>query len=57
MKADAESGKVLPGRSVRDPMEALLKQQQLQPRVDKMVAEANLVGMALANVLDPPADG
>ncbi|MGY4712189.1 TNT domain-containing protein [Mycolicibacterium sp. CBM1] len=33
-------------------MEAELKQAQLQPRLDKIVAEANLVDMALANAIN-----
>jgi hypothetical protein len=56
MEIDSAEGKVLPGRSVHDPMEALLKEQQLQPRLDKIVAEANLVDMALANAIHM-ADG
>ncbi len=56
MEIDAVAGKVLPGRSVRDPMEALLKKEQLQPRLDKIVAEANLVDIALANAIQM-ADG
>ncbi|MGY4712995.1 TNT domain-containing protein [Mycolicibacterium sp. CBM1] len=61
LKADAESlgmeidpvaGTVLPGPKVRDPMEAQLKQSQLQPRLDTIVAEANLVDMALANAIN-----
>lgn len=56
MEIDVISGKVLPGRTIRDPMEALLKQEQLQPRLDKIVAEANLVDVALANAIHM-ADG
>ncbi|WP_445169290.1 alpha/beta hydrolase [Mycolicibacterium sp. Dal123E01] len=61
LKADAESlgmeidpvaGTVLPGPSVRNPMEAELKQMQLQPRLDKIVADANLVDVALANAIN-----
>ncbi|EHB44688.1 hypothetical protein MycrhDRAFT_6707 [Mycolicibacterium rhodesiae JS60] len=61
LKADAESlgmeidpvaGTLLPGPKVRDPMEAELKQAQLQPRLDKIVAEANLVDVALANAIN-----
>ncbi len=61
LKADAESlgmeidpvtNTVLPGPKVRNPMEAELKQAQLQPRLDKIVAEANLVDMALANAIN-----
>ncbi|WP_445168847.1 hypothetical protein ACTXG7_05695 [Mycolicibacterium sp. Dal123E01] len=60
LRADAEalgmeigpiSGTVSPGPKVRDPLEALLKQEQLQPRLDKIVAEANLVDIALANAI------
>ena len=60
VKADAESlgmeidpmtGEVLPGRTIRDPMEALLKEEQLQPRVNKIIAEANMVDIALANAV------
>jgi hypothetical protein len=65
VKADAESlgmeidpmtGEVLPGRTIRDPMEALLKEEQLQPRVNKIIAEANMVDIALANAIHM-ADG
>lgn len=35
-----------------NPMELLLKQEQLQPRVDKLIGEANLVDTALANAID-----
>jgi hypothetical protein len=61
LKADAESlgmeidpvaGTVVPGPKIRNPMEAELKQMQLQPRLDKIVAEANLVDMALANAIN-----
>jgi hypothetical protein len=61
LKADAESlgmeidpvaGTVLPGPTVRNPMEAELKQAQLQPRLDTIVAEANVVDMALANAIN-----
>ena len=64
LKADAESlgmeidpiaGTVLPGPKIRNPMEAELKQAQLQPRLDKIVAEANLVDMALANAINMAA--
>ena len=51
MEIDSVSGRVLPGRSVRNPMEALLKEQQLQPRLDKIVAHANAVDAALANAI------
>ncbi|WP_445169614.1 hypothetical protein ACTXG7_10015 [Mycolicibacterium sp. Dal123E01] len=49
LKADAEalgmgidplSGTVLPGPKIRSPTEAELKRAQLQPRLDKIVAEA-----------------
>ena len=56
MEIDSVTGQVLPGRSIRDPMEALLKQAQLQPRLDKIVAEANMVDIALANAIHM-ADG
>ena len=56
MEIDSATGQVLPGRSIRDPMEALLKEQQLQPRLDKIVAEANMVDIALANAIHM-ADG
>lgn len=52
MEIDPVSGTVLPGPSVRNPMEAELKQAQLQPRLNKIVAEANLVDMALANAIN-----
>lgn len=61
LKADAESlgmeidpiaDTVLPGPKVRNPMEAELKQMQLQPRLDKIVAEANMVDIALANAIN-----
>lgn len=61
LKADAESlgmeidpvaGTVLPGPKVRNPMEAELKEMQLQPRLDKIVAEANMVDIALANAIN-----
>ena len=51
MEIDSVSGRVLPGRSVRNPMEALLKEEQLQPRLDKIVAHANAVDAALANAI------
>ena len=56
MEIDSVSGTVLPGRSIRNPMEALLKEQQLQPRLDKIVAEADAVDVALANAIHM-ADG
>ncbi|TGD87349.1 DUF4237 domain-containing protein [Mycolicibacterium sp. CH28] len=52
MEIDPVSDAVLPGPKVRDPMEAELKHVQLQPRLDKIVAEANLIDMALANVIN-----
>ncbi|WP_445170158.1 hypothetical protein ACTXG7_13045 [Mycolicibacterium sp. Dal123E01] len=51
MEIDPISDTVLPGPKVRNPMEAELKQEQLQPRLDKIVAESNLVDMALANAI------
>jgi hypothetical protein len=61
LKADAQSlgmdidpvaGTVVPGPSVRNPMEAELKEMQLQPRLDKIVADANAVDVALANAIN-----
>jgi hypothetical protein len=52
MEIDPVSGTVLPGPKIRDPMEAELKQAQLQPRLNKIVTEANLVDMALANAIN-----
>ncbi|WP_328360453.1 TNT domain-containing protein [Mycobacterium sp. NBC_00419] len=52
MEIDPVAGTVLPGPKVRNPMEAELKQAQLQPRLDKIVAEANLIDMALANAIN-----
>lgn len=52
MEIDPVSSTVLPGPKIRNPMEAELKQMQLQPRLDKIVAEANLVDMALANAIN-----
>jgi hypothetical protein len=53
MEIDPVSGRVVAGPDFKgDPMELLLKQQQLQPRVDKLIGEANLVDMALANAID-----
>ncbi|MBB3606377.1 hypothetical protein FHT40_006068 [Mycolicibacterium sp. BK556] len=52
MEIDPVSGTVLPRPKIRNPMEAELKQMQLQPRLDKIVAEANLVDMALANAMN-----
>jgi hypothetical protein len=57
MEIDSVSGRVLAGPKVRgNPMEVLLKEAQLQPRLDKIVAEANLVDGALANAINM-ADG
>jgi len=53
MEIDPVSGRVVAGPGFAgDPMELMLKQQQLQPRVDKLIGEANLVDMALANAID-----
>lgn len=52
MEIDPVSGTVVPGPSVRNPMEAEIKEMQLQPRLDKIVAEANMVDMALANAIN-----
>ena len=53
MEIDPVSGRVVAGPGFSgNPMEVLLKQQQLQPRVDALIAEANLVDMALANAID-----
>jgi hypothetical protein len=53
MEIDPVSGRVVAGPDFTgDPMELLLKQQQLQPRVDTLIGEANLVDMALANAID-----
>ncbi|SBS75335.1 conserved hypothetical protein [uncultured Mycobacterium sp.] len=52
MEIDPVSGTVLPGPKIRDPMEVELKQAQLQPRLNKIVTEANLVDMALANAIN-----
>ncbi|CAN5475197.1 hypothetical protein BH11ACT7_BH11ACT7_24010 [soil metagenome] len=53
MEIDPVSGRVVAGPGFTgNPMELLLKQQQLQPRVDALIAEANLVDMALANAID-----
>lgn len=74
LKADAESlnmeidpvaDVVVPGPKVRNPMEAELKQAQLQPRLDKILAEANQVDLTLANAINmasgrapiPPSPG
>ena len=52
MEIDPVSGTVVSGPEVRNPMEAELKQAQLQPRLNKIVAEANLVDVALANAIN-----
>jgi len=50
MEIDPISGQVVAGPGFSgNPMELLLKQEQLQPRVDKLIGEANLVDAALAN--------
>lgn len=57
MEIDPVSATVVPGAGVRgNPMEILLKQQQLQPRLDRIVAEANAVDAALAHAI-AMADG
>ncbi|MCV7224532.1 hypothetical protein H7J73_00530 [Mycolicibacterium komossense] len=57
MEIDPVSGQVIAGPGFKgNAMELLLKQEQLQPRLDKIVAEANLVDMALANAIHM-ADG
>ncbi len=52
MEIDPLSDTVLPGPKVRNPMETELKQSQLQPRLNTIVAEANLVDAALANAIN-----
>jgi hypothetical protein len=53
MEIDPVSGRVVAGAGFSgNPMELLLKQQQLQPRVDKLIADANLVDAALADAID-----
>ncbi|MET0897663.1 MAG: RNase A-like domain-containing protein [Mycobacterium sp.] len=53
MEIDPGSGRVVAGPGFSgNPIELLIKQQQLQPRVDALIAEANLVDMALANAID-----
>ncbi|WP_234817975.1 alpha/beta hydrolase [Mycolicibacterium sphagni] len=52
MEIDPVAGTVVPGPSVRNPMEAELIEMQLQPRLDKIVAEANMVDIALANAIN-----
>lgn len=53
MEIDPISGRVVAGPGFSgNPMELLLKQEQLQPRVDKLIGEANLVDTALANAID-----
>ncbi|WP_099022752.1 alpha/beta hydrolase [Mycolicibacterium palauense] len=57
MQIDPDTGRVVAGPGFTGtPMEVLLKQQQLQPRVDRIVAEANLVDHALAHAIEM-ADG
>ena len=57
MAIDPISGRVVAGSGFEgNEMELLLKQEQLQPRLDKIVAEANSVDMALANAIHM-ADG
>lgn len=53
MEIDPVSGQVVAGPNFSgNPMELLLKQQQLQHRVDALIAEANTVDAALANAID-----
>ncbi|MBB3754158.1 hypothetical protein FHT44_006680 [Mycolicibacterium sp. BK634] len=52
MEIDPLSDTVVPGPEVRNPIEAELKQAQLQPRLDKIVAEANVVDIALATAIN-----
>lgn len=52
MEIDPLTDTVLPGPKIRNPIEAEIKQAQLQPRLDKIVAEANLVDVALANAIN-----
>ncbi|GAY13292.1 alpha/beta hydrolase [Mycobacterium sp. shizuoka-1] len=52
MEIDPVAGRVLPGPKIRNPMEAELKQAQLQPRLDTILAEANTVDIALANAIN-----
>lgn len=53
MEIDPVSGRVVVGPDFSgSPMELLLKQEQLQPRVDKLIGEANLVDVALADAID-----
>lgn len=52
MEIDPASGQVVAGpRFKGTAMELLLKRQQLQPRVNKLLAEANFVDFALANAI------
>jgi hypothetical protein len=53
IEIDPMSGRVVAGPGFGgNPMALLLKQEQLQPRVDKLIGEANLVDAALANAID-----
>ncbi|MGB3484168.1 MAG: hypothetical protein WBB07_18380 [Mycobacterium sp.] len=53
MEIDPVSGRVVATAGFAgSPIELLLKQEQLQPRVDKLIAEANVVDIALANAID-----
>lgn len=53
MEIDPVTGRVVAGPGFSgNPMELLLKQQQLQPRVDALIAEANMVDMSLANAIE-----
>lgn len=57
MAVDPVSGQVVAGPGFKgNAMELLLKQQQLQPRLDKIIADANQVDTALANAIHM-ADG
>ena len=57
MTIDAVSNKVVPGSSFNGPpMEALIAEMQLQPRLDKILAEANSVDAELAAAINM-ADG
>lgn len=56
MEIDAVTGRVEAGAGFSgNPMELLLKQQQLQPRVNALVADADLVDARLANAIDMAA--
>ncbi|MGB3482945.1 MAG: hypothetical protein WBB07_12115 [Mycobacterium sp.] len=53
MEIDPVSGRVVATAGFAgSPIELLLKQEQLQPRVDKLISEANVVDIALANAID-----